>query len=374
MRAQQSPIRSVLSLDRRKSLLLSGLLILILMGLGLRWSSFLLIGIALSFLVLTAFSGRPPRSWLSAVINGVILLFLSLLLLSLLIDLEWKPRAAQLHVYRLPEASSPLVELYLPRLILAESEAASGGLRLRPEVSDPVTVTLTLPPALRFADTPDQPERSIRLSPQVPQTNFQLQGVSVMPGLWGTVAIEARVEGSSGHPSPANPRPSLWVEGWMLTALRRALNGWRGETSSIIGLAISALAGLGGLAIQMLREREGWRLLGELRRHLQDGNIPVAQGLLDQIRALGRNGYVPVDMIKRIEETLRVLEAPEPPADVEDVLRKAPWPEAAARVFLKFARALPDPRRRLLRQVIPLDGLPEPLRGEMEQLPPPLPP
>jgi len=362
-----------------------GMLILILLGLGLWEGSFLIMGIALALLILLTSSEASMKSWLHYVVSGVIMLFLLLLLLALILDLEWKPRTSQLQIYELPEDRSPIVELHLPRLVLAGGEPVTGSVSLLKEMasSGPITVVLALPSALQFADMPDSSLRSIRLSPQGPhRAHFTLQGFAVAPGLWGDVKIEVQLEDASGV--RVRRASSLQIEGWMMATLRRALDGWRGEASALVGLAISALAGLGGLALQIFRERmehetrirsEGERLIANFRKHLEDGDILAARGTLARILTLERKGYIPEDVIRRMEDVLQALESPEPPSDLEAVLQQAAsWPEAGARLFLRFAPMLPDPARRTLRQWIPMDRLPESLRNEIDALPPPLPP
>jgi len=377
-------VKSALQQDTRKSRLLMGALILILMGIGLWGGSFLIMGIALALLIFMASFEDSLKSGLRYIVNGVILLFLLLLLLALLLDLEWKPRAAQLQTYGLPEDGSPLVELSLPRLILMGSDPVSGSVHLREGMVSPgsITMTLVLPSALQFADMPDSSTRSIRLSSQGPhRVHFPLQGLAVVPGLWGDVKIEAQLEDASGR--QVRRALPLHIEGWMTAALRRALDGWRGESSSLVGLAISALAGLGGLALQMFQERmkrearirsEGERLIADFRTYLEEGDIHAARGTFDRILTMEQKGYISEGVLQRMEDVLRALESPEPPSDLETILQQAAsWPEAGARLFLKFAPVLPDPMRRMLRQWISTDRLPERLRNEIDALPAPLP-
>jgi len=127
-----------------------GMLILILLGLGLWEGSFLIMGIALALLILLTSSEASMKSWLHYVVSGVIMLFLLLLLLALILDLEWKPRTSQLQIYELPEDRSPIVELHLPRLVLAGGEPVTGSVSLLKEMasSGPITVVLALPSAL----------------------------------------------------------------------------------------------------------------------------------------------------------------------------------------------------------------------------------
>jgi hypothetical protein len=282
-----------------------GMLILILLGLGLWEGSFLIMGIALALLILLTSSEASMKSWLRYVVSSVIMLFLLLLLLALILDLEWKPRTSQFQIYELPEDRSPIVELHLPRLVLAGGEPVTGSVSLRKEMasSGPITVVLALPSALLFADMPDSSLRSIRLSPQGPhRAHFPLQGFAVAPGLWGDVKIEVQLEDASGV--RVRRASSLQIEGWMMATLRRALDGWRGEASALVGLAISALAGLGGLALQIFRERmeretraQGERLIADFRKHLEDGDILAARGTLARILTLERICLASLDRV-----------------------------------------------------------------------------